>query len=934
MKIVFLRFPESNGMGAFLTRLVWIFAGLLAFHRAAAQCSPDLTPPTVICNEFVQISLSPSQSEVSALAFNDGSYDDCCLDTLLVRRMADGPCDGDAQDDPFTGSVLFCCADLGQDITVVMRAYDCSGNYNDCLVSVAVEDKIKPVCQAPANVTVSCENFDPSLLAYGTTTSTDNCCVDTVQTLVNYTKFDTICTKGTITRTFRVYDCSGNISTCTQSLVVNYAQNYFVRFPNDVIVTTAGTGNGNYGQPVFFGEDCELIGVSYEDQFFTQVPDATYRLERRWTVINWCSYNPNLGVVEVPNPTPNALPNHPTNLPGPIVSAAGTAAPWAPTIVKVNATDPAPTNYSTFFDPNANGYRYMQIIKVIDTFFVAVTGTVFTDTLSNCSFDNGEPTLANWTVRATGAVTGAIKETNTNAAGQYEILLSGLDTALEVTLVAPFNFAQSCPSVYILTGAVGQTQTQNIPVVLETGCPLMSVDLAAPFLRRCFPSNYTVQACNLSHQTIEDVHVEVALDTFLTYASSSVPGTPLGNNTVSFEVGDLAAGECQSFTVQVLVQCAAPFGYTHCSTAHIFPDTLCPVPANWSGADIEVTGYCDGDSTRLTIANVGVGDMVQPLDFVVVEDVIMFQSGTFQLASGASQTIAVPANGSTWRLQAEEEVNHPWGGVEATAVEGCGGLNTPGLVTMFSMSSTDPFESTDCQENVGSFDPNDKQAFPRGYGSAHQIEATADIEYLIRFQNTGTDTAFTVVVLDTLSEYLDPASVRPGASSHPCEFGLLEGNVLRFRFDNILLPDSNKNEAASHGFIKFRVAQTPDNPNGTLIENTAAIFFDFNDPVLTNTTFHTVGDHFILVQTDNPVSERDALRVYPNPSTDAVHFDLKEPGGYAVFVLTDPFGKTLRRERFSGGHYRFERQGLQAGMYFFKIEQTGGITHSGKVILR
>jgi hypothetical protein len=138
-----------------------------------------------------------------------------------------------------------------------------------------------------------------------------------------------------------------------------------VRFPNDVIVTVCD-GTGNYGEPTFFGEDCELLGVSHEDEIFTVVPDACYKIERTWTVINWCTYNPNAGCVNVPNPNPNAIVNHPSNLPGPNVSACGTPAPWAPTVVAI-APGQTPTNYCTFWDANANCYKYKQIIKVIDT---------------------------------------------------------------------------------------------------------------------------------------------------------------------------------------------------------------------------------------------------------------------------------------------------------------------------------------------------------------------------------------------------------------------------------------------------------------------------------------------------------------------------------------------------------------------------------------
>lgn len=132
----------------------------------------------------------------------------------------------------------------------------------------------------------------------------------------------------------------------------------------------------------------------------------------------------------------------------------------------------------------------------------------------------------------------------------------------------------------------------------------------------------------------------------------------------------------------------------------------------------------------------------------------------------------------------------------------------------------------------GSFDPNDKQSTPAM--SLQQVSQQRFIEYLIRFQNTGTDTAFNVVITDTLSGFADAASFQVRASSHPCRV-TRNGNRISFEFLNILLPDSNVNEPASHGFIRFRVRPQSTVISNTLIPNKAAIYFDYNAPVITNT---------------------------------------------------------------------------------------------------
>jgi hypothetical protein len=356
----------------------------------------DLIPPSVACDQTTQVALTDNgEAVVNATTFDDGTTDNCCLDFFEVRRMDQNNCSGTQ----FGPTVRFCCSDIGDTVMVVFRAWDCHGNSNDCMVSVLVEDKIRPACLPPAQVNVNCENFDPSLWAYGKAEVSDNCCLDTNRVYqgqiglthtVNYALFDTVCNKGTITRTFRSFDCAGNSSQCTQRVIVTYEQDYFVRFPNDVIVTQCD-GTGVYGEPTFFGEDCELLAVSFTDEIFTVVPDACFKIERTWKIINWCTFVPNLPIIQVPNPNPNPISNNPANLPGPIVSPLGTLAPWAPTSVRINPTDPQPTNYSTFYDKNANGYEYKQIIKIIDG--QAPTGTFVVPDCSNQNWltpNNGE----------------------------------------------------------------------------------------------------------------------------------------------------------------------------------------------------------------------------------------------------------------------------------------------------------------------------------------------------------------------------------------------------------------------------------------------------------------------------------------------------------------------------------------------------------------
>ena len=177
---------------------------------------------------------------------------------------------------------------------------------------------------------------------------------------------------------------------------------------------------------------------------------------------------------------------------------------------------------------------------------------------------------------------------------------------------------------------------------------------------------------------------------------------------------------------------------------------------------------------------------------------------------------------------------------------------------------------------------------------------------------------------------------RPGAASHPFTFEVLDEAVLRFTFSDILLPDSSANEAASQGFVKFLVKQRPALDEGLRLENRAAIYFDFNEPIITNPAFHTISRDFIQVISDNthnPTAGWGPLAVFPNPSAGEVTFRLP-PGApdAAAFLLYDQLGRVVSQGAFGEGTFRLQRGGLAPGLYFYRIGINGQLRYSGKLI--
>ncbi|MFN0215586.1 MAG: HYR domain-containing protein [Saprospiraceae bacterium] len=349
----------------------------------------DMVPPVAHCDTFTTVQLrEDGLLAIAAVELDNGSIDGCTPILFKARLLEKTDC---LYDTLWTDTLRFCCLNKNDTLDAVLRVFDIPvplgdisesygmGHFSDCAVKIRISDPHEPLCTAPPNVTTNCENFDPSLESYGIITSI-SCSVDSISIDLNYTLFDTVCNRGTIVRVFNVFDKMGNSGACAQAVQVDYLQDYFTKFPDDMIVTVCD-GTGNFGEPVFFGENCEEFKVEFTDEVFTVVPDACFKIERNWKITNLCTYNPNLPLITVPNPNPNSTTNHPNNLPGPTVSACGTAPPWNPTVVKINPSDPVSTNYCTFFSPNTNGYQYKQIIKIIDG--QAPTGTYTVPTCAN-----------------------------------------------------------------------------------------------------------------------------------------------------------------------------------------------------------------------------------------------------------------------------------------------------------------------------------------------------------------------------------------------------------------------------------------------------------------------------------------------------------------------------------------------------------------------
>ncbi|HRH36773.1 MAG TPA: T9SS type A sorting domain-containing protein [Flavobacteriales bacterium] len=211
-----------------------------------------------------------------------------------------------------------------------------------------------------------------------------------------------------------------------------------------------------------------------------------------------------------------------------------------------------------------------------------------------------------------------------------------------------------------------------------------------------------------------------------------------------------------------------------------------------------------------------------------------------------------------------------------------------------------------------SFDPNDKTVTPAEMTVA-QLQADAELEYTIRFQNTGNYPAQRVVITDTLSGDLQWNTMRLISSSDPCTWYLAEG-VLHFVFEDINLPDSTSDGPGSHGFVKFGMEANTLIPVGASVENVANIYFDFNAPVITAPAV------FEVVLPEGVDEANDAQpQALPNPAHDRLFVRVPAVAGPVQVEVLDAGGRVMMRAKATAPSVELDVRSLAKGLYTMRL---------------
>ncbi|MEY4852857.1 MAG: hypothetical protein RIS99_1252 [Bacteroidota bacterium] len=159
----------------------------------------------------------------------------------------------------------------------------------------------------------------------------------------------------------------------------------------------------------------------------------------------------------------------------------------------------------------------------------------------------------------------------------------------------------------------------------------------------------------------------------------------------------------------------------------------------------------------------------------------------------------------------------------------------PGSMVQFEAATqnlTDIYPSDNKSNVVQSVTNNISPTF-KSVNPTYISPSTSRINYFIRFQNKTGFTVSNVSVIDTLDTNLPLTDIRIGSSSHPFQFSVL-GNVLRWDFSNIVLPDSSNDPTLSQGYLYFSAGVRQGLRYGDSIENTAYVQFNGGIPNATN----------------------------------------------------------------------------------------------------
>ncbi|MBK9108975.1 MAG: HYR domain-containing protein [Saprospiraceae bacterium] len=256
----------------------------------------DRISPSLICPPGLVVSLDPrGKIAVTAefIAARGLVHDNCCIDTIQIRRMT-AAC-GRPQDTLYSDEVYFCCEDVGDTLMLVLKATDCSGNMNFCMIEIYVQDKnpvAPPIC--PNDLELSCSQDYTDLDLTGRY-YVISACLDSIESsYLDDVEIDS-CKNGQVIRKFYITYPDGSVdSSCVQLLTI---LNYYrfdvadIIWARDTILPAcAGRSPLDLNSfPTIPEDTCASVYFNFTDLSIEFDPDSCEILKRVWTAYSACT---------------------------------------------------------------------------------------------------------------------------------------------------------------------------------------------------------------------------------------------------------------------------------------------------------------------------------------------------------------------------------------------------------------------------------------------------------------------------------------------------------------------------------------------------------------------------------------------------------------------------------------------------------------------
>ena len=249
-----------------------------------------------------------------------------------------------------------------------------------------------------------------------------------------------------------------------------------------------------------------------------------------------------------------------------------------------------------------------------------------------------------------------------------------------------------------------------------------------------------------------------------------------------------------------------------------------------------------------------------------------------------------------------------------------------------SESKTDNNTSLFTMALVGAIDPNDIAVTPEGEGNEGYVSKNQELTYKIRFENIGNYKATFINIKNNIPEGLDLETFKIKEASHNYRYILTNNGALTIIFDNINLPPKEQDEVGCHGYFSYTI-KPKKYADGFC--NKALIFFDYEDPIETNTVCNKIKE--------DQNSNTSALKIFPNPTSDYLNIELiqeifkyERPASLQWIIIRDFQGKKVFEHQNENQETTLvlNLDKLTTGMYFIEAIDNNGHLHHHKIMMK